>query len=108
MTLAGGLSLQAVGFNGKGMASLPASSCSHSLAGIRGRKANTGRGDNCQGSTFGCASILKAQALALDMSTQKTELVVLTCALKLAAEKPDSKMLLPLFMYTGIYIYIYI
>jgi hypothetical protein len=38
MTLAGGLSLQTVGFNGKGMASLSVSSHSHSLPGIREKK----------------------------------------------------------------------
>jgi hypothetical protein len=52
MALAGGLSLQAVKFSGKEMASLLVSCCSHSLTGIRGRKVNTGRGNNCQGPTF--------------------------------------------------------
>jgi hypothetical protein len=41
MALACGLFLQTLGFSGKGIASLLASSCSHSLAGIRGRKVNT-------------------------------------------------------------------
>jgi hypothetical protein len=73
MASAGGLSLQAIGLSGKGMASLPVSSYSHSLAGIRGRKATTGRGE--------------AYALAPSTSTQKGEFSALIPALQLAAEK---------------------
>jgi hypothetical protein len=113
MASADGLSLQAVRFSGKGMASLPMSYCCHSLADIRGRKANTGRGDNCQGPKLSCDLILEAHALALGMSAQKNELIALTRALQLAAEKllintQTLNMFLPLFMYTGPYIYIYI
>jgi hypothetical protein len=104
MASAGGLSLQEIGFNDKGMASLPASSHSHSFAGIRGSKTNTGRGDNCQGPTFGCDSILEDQALALGTSVQKAELIALMHALQLAAEKlliyTDSK-----YAFTTLHVY---
>jgi hypothetical protein len=69
------------------MASLTVSSHSHSHTGIRGRKAKTGKGDNCQGPTFGCDSVLEAQVLALSKSIQKAELIALMCDLQLAAEK---------------------
>jgi hypothetical protein len=48
MIWASGLSVQAIEFSGKGMAFLPASSHSHNLVSIRGRKANTWRGNNYQ------------------------------------------------------------
>jgi hypothetical protein len=46
MTSANGLSLQRVGFSGKGMVSLLASSRSHSLPGVRGSEVNTGKESN--------------------------------------------------------------
>jgi hypothetical protein len=49
-----GSSFQVIGLSGNGMTSLPVRSHSHSLASIRGRKANTERGNNCSGATICC------------------------------------------------------
>jgi hypothetical protein len=71
MASAGGLSLQAVGFSGKGMASLPESPHNHSLAYVTGRKANMGRGGSYQETHLTWKLILRLALLMIRCSPNK-------------------------------------
>jgi hypothetical protein len=54
MTLADGLSFQAIGLSGKRMTSLPEVLAATALLASETKKKNAGRGNNCLGPTFCC------------------------------------------------------
>jgi hypothetical protein len=74
MTSANGLSLQTVGFNGKGMTFLLASSHRHSLLRIRDKKLTLGGKITAKGPTF-CNDSNKIQGTVLADNTVRYQIV---------------------------------